>query len=225
MDIVSLFFQSTAFIAAFYVVVVIIRKDIKYIGNKLFVISFVLFGLYALVLFLYEFPISIIINEILIGSSLIIIVIGILFFVLSMQVFAQSSIFLKKPITKLIIIISVVVCVLTFFFPYKVLQIQPEIEADKNLVSLLVTGIWVFILMIYNSIQLYKILKDIEEPDKGIKNKIKLLITAQLIGILSPTMSVIGNISKNSLLHSMMFVFLAIPMVIVSLIISKEKSK
>ena len=172
MDIVSLFFQSTALIAAFYVVIVIIRKDIKYIGNKLFVISFLLFGLYALVLFLYEFPISIIVNEVLIGSSLIIIVIGILFFVLSMQVFAQSSIFLKKPITKLIIIISLVVCVLTFFFPYKVLQIQPEIEADKNLVSLLVTGIWVFILMIYNSIQLYKILKDIEEPDKGIKNKI-----------------------------------------------------
>ncbi|MFW9989775.1 MAG: hypothetical protein ACFFC3_14070, partial [Candidatus Odinarchaeota archaeon] len=211
MDIISLIFQSTAFIAAFYVAIVIIRKDIKYIGNKLFVISFVLFGLYALVLFLYEFPISIIVNAILIGASLIIIVIGILFFVLSMQVFAQSSIFLKKPITKVIIIISVFVCILTFFFPYKVLQIQPEIEADKDLVSLLTTGIWVFILMIYNSIQLYKTLQHIEDPDKTLKNKITLLLIAQLIGILSPTMSVIGNITKNSLLHSTMFMFLAIP--------------
>ncbi|MFX1502437.1 MAG: hypothetical protein ACFFDH_15860 [Promethearchaeota archaeon] len=223
MDIISLIFQSTAFIAAFYVAFIIIRKDIKYIGNKLFVISFILFGFYALVLFLYEFPISIIFNEILIGSSLIIIVIGILFFVLSMQVFAQSSIFLKKTITKVIIIISIVVCILTFFFPYKVLQIQPEIEADKNLVSLLTTGIWVFILMIYNSIQLYKTLQYIEDPDKTLKNKITLLLIAQIIGVLSPTMSVIGNITKNSLIHSTMFIFLAIPIVIVGFIISKER--
>lgn len=223
MDFVSLIFQSTAFIAAFYVAIIIIRKDIQYIGNKLFVISFILFGLYALVLFLYEFPISIIVNEFLIGSSLIIIVIGIVFFVLSMQVFAQSSIFLKNTITKVITVISVAVCVLTFFFPYRVLQIQPEIEADKNLVSLLTTGIWVFILMIYNSIQLYKTLQDMEDPDKTLKNKIKLLLTAQLIGILSPTMSVIGNITKNSLLHSTMFIFLAIPMVIIGFIISKER--
>ncbi len=223
MDFVSLIFQSTAFIAAFYVAIIIIRKDIQYIGNKLFVISFILFGLYALVLFLYEFPISIIVNEFLIGSSLIIIVIGIVFFVLSMQVFAQSSIFLKNTITKVITVISVAVCVLTFFFPYRVLQIQPEIEADKNLVSLLTTGIWVFILMIYNSIQLYKTLQNMEDPDKTLKNKIKLLLTAQLIGILSPTMSVIGNITKNSLLHSTMFIFLAIPMVIIGFIISKER--
>ncbi|MFX1366171.1 MAG: hypothetical protein ACFFCE_05110 [Promethearchaeota archaeon] len=223
MDLISLIFQSTAFIAAFYIVFVIIRKNVKYLGNKLFVISFVLFGFYALVLFLYEFPISIIFNEILIGSSLIIIVMGILFFVLSMQVFVQSSIFLKKPITKVIIIISVVVCVLTFFFPYKVLQIQPEIEADKNIISLLTTGIWVFILMIYNSIQLYKTLQNIEDPDKTLKNKINLLLIAQLLAILSPTMSIIGNITKNSLLHSTMFIFLAIPMVIVGFIISKER--
>ena len=140
-----------------------------------------------------------------------------------MQVFAQSSTFLKKPITKWIIIISVVVCVLTFFFPYRVLHIQPEIEADKNIVSLLTTGIWVFILMFYNSIQLFKILKYIEDQEKIIKNKIKILIIAQIIGILSPTMSVIGNITGNSLLHSTMFIFLAIPMVIVGVLISKEK--
>jgi len=210
-------------VAAFYVVIVIIRKDITYIGNKLFVISFLLFGLYALVLFLYEFPISIIINEILLRGSLLIVVMGILFFVLSMQVFAQSSIYFEKLISKLIIIISIAVCIITFIFPYKVFQVQPEIEADKNIISLLATGIWSFSLMIYNSIQLYNVLKQIEDSQVQIRKKIKFLIIAQLIGILSPTMSVIGNITKNSFIHALMFLFLAIPMVIVGFIISKDK--
>ncbi len=214
--------QTIAYVAAFYVVIVIIRKDIKYIGNKLFVISFLLFGLYALVLFLYEFPISIIINEILLRGSLLIVVMGILFFVLSMQVFAQSSIYLEKIMSKLIITVSIAVCIITFIFPYKVLQIQPEIEADKNIISLLATGIFSFTLMIYNSIQLYNVLNDIENAKVQIRKKIKILIVAQLIGILSPTMSVIGNITKNSFIHALMFVFLAIPIVIVGFIISKD---
>ena len=225
MDFISIIFQSIAFFAAIYVVILIIRKDLKYIGNKLFLVSFALFGLYALFLLLYEFPISILANEFLLRSSLLIIVFGILFFVLSMQVFAQSSIYLENLIAKFLIIISVIVCIITFVFPYKVLQIQPEIEADKNLISLLTTGIWVFILMIYNSILLFKTLKRIKDTEEQIKNKIRILVIAQIFGLLSPTMSVIGNITNNSFIHSLMFIFLAIPIIIVGLLISKEKGK
>jgi hypothetical protein len=215
--------QTIAYVAAFYVAFVIARKDLSYIGNKLFVISFFLFGIYALVLFFYEFPISIIINEILLRASLVIVVIGSLFFVLSMQVFAQSSIYLEQIITKMLFIIAVAVCIITFIFPYKVTQIQPEIQADKSIISLLATGIFAFSVFIYNSIQLYNVLQEIEDPREKIRKKIKILLIAQLIGILSPTMSVIGNILRNSFLHAMMFVFLAIPMVIVGFLISKNK--
>ncbi|MBD3195075.1 MAG: hypothetical protein GF317_08480 [Candidatus Lokiarchaeota archaeon] len=217
--------QVIAFIAAFYVAIVIFKKDISYIGKKLFIISFILFGSYASVVFLYEFPISILVNEILIRASLLLIVAGILFFVLSMQVFAQSSVFLEKTITKILILISIIVCILTFIFPYRVLHVQPIIEADKNIISLLATGIWSFILMIYNSIQLFKVLKELENSIAKVKLKIKYLLIAQLIGLISPTMSIIGNITKNSYLHALMFIFLAIPIIMVGFLISKENEE
>ncbi|MBD3213808.1 MAG: hypothetical protein GF311_14460 [Candidatus Lokiarchaeota archaeon] len=222
MDIFSMIGQLIAFTAAFYVVIVIIRKDLTYIGNKLFVVSFFLFGLYGLVLFLYEFPISIFINEILIRASLVIVVSGVFFFVLSMQVFAQSKIYLKKPITVFLSIISVVVCVITFIFPYNVYQLYPTIEADKSLVSLLATGVWSFALMIYNSITLFSVIKEFDVSEVKMKTKLNRLLIAQLIGILSPTMSVIGNITGNTIIHAFMFVFLAIPMVLVGLLIRKQ---
>jgi len=215
--------QAIAFISAFYVALVIYKKNHEYLGNKLFIISFMLFGLYAFVLFLYEFPLSILINEILLQSSLSFIVIAILFFVFSMQTFVQSSAYMKKSIVKITIIVSIAICILTFIFPYRVTQISPEIEADKNIISLLATGIWSIMLMIYNTINLYKSLNAMEEAEQSVKNRIKILFFAQIVGLLSPTMSIIGNITKNSYIHALMFIFLAVPIVLVQYAISKDK--
>jgi hypothetical protein len=215
--------QAITFTLAFYVAFIIYRKNIDYIGNKLFIISFLLFGIYAFVLFLYEFPISLTINEFLIRSSLLFVVLGVLFLVLSMQVFVQSSTYLNKPIAKLIILGSILVCFVTLLFPYRVTQIQPEIEAEKNIFSLLSSGLWSLGLMLYNVIRIFRALKKMDETNQKLKEKIRLLGIAQIFGILSPIMSVIGNIIKNSIIHAFMFIFLAIPMVIVGLIISKEK--
>lgn len=214
--------ESIAFIAAFLIVIIISKRDISYIGNKLFIISFALFGTYALFLFLYEFPISILFNQFLLQSSLSLIVAGMLFFVLSMQVFSKSSNYLKQKVTIILIVISIIICILTFFFPYEVYQLTPTIEANKSLISLLATGIWSYILMIYNTITLFRILSGIDESKKRMKKNIKYLIYAQLIAILSPTMSVIGNITMIDSIHAMMFVFLAIPIVIVGITLLKK---
>lgn len=223
MDIVSIIFQTITILAAFYVAFIIFRKNFEYIGNKLFIISFLLFGLYALVLLIYEFPISILINEILLNVSLYLVVIGVLFFVLSMQTFTQGSIFLKEAVAKLLIITTIIVCVIITLFPYHVQQIIPTIKADKSIVSLLATGLVALGFMIYNLIRIFIALNRIDESEKRIKRKIMFLGVAQAIGLMSPVMSVIGNVTKNDLVHGLMFLFLAIPMVIVGILISKGK--
>ncbi len=216
--------QAIAFFSAFYVAIVIYRKNHEYIGNKLFIISFTLIGIYAFVLFLYEFPISILINEILLQSSLSLIVMGVLFFVFSMQTFVHSSAYMKKSIVKIIIIVSIAICIVTFIFPYRVIQISPEIIAEKNIISLLATGVWSIGLMIYNTINLYNSLSAMEEAEQSVKNKVRILFFAQIVSLLSPIMSIIGNITKNSYIHALMFVFLAIPIVLVQIAISKERN-
>ncbi|MBD3227276.1 MAG: hypothetical protein GF329_03730 [Candidatus Lokiarchaeota archaeon] len=222
MDIISMVAEAVAFITAFIIVITICKRDISYIGNKLFVISFLLYGIYALFLFIYEFPISILVNTILLQSSLSLIVLGTLIFVLSMQIFYAGRIYLKRNITKILIIISIIICILTFFFPYEVYQLVPSIEAYKNIVSLLATGIWAYILMIYNSISLFRILRNMDKSKKRLKRNITVLTSAQLIALLSPTMSVIGNIIENNLIHALMFVFLAIPLVLVGYTILRK---
>lgn len=223
MDIVSIIFQSITILAAFYVAFIIFRKNVEYIGNKLFIISFLLFGFYALVLLLYEFPISILINEILLNISLYLVVIGVLFFVLSMQTFTQGSIFLKETVAKLLILTTVIVCVIIALFPYDVLQIVPTIKANKSIVSLLATGVLAIGFMVYNLIRIFIALNGIDESERRIRKKIMFLGIAQTIGLMSPVMSIIGNITKNELVHGLMFLFLAIPMVIVGILISKRK--
>ncbi|TFG00947.1 MAG: hypothetical protein EU541_00660 [Promethearchaeota archaeon] len=224
MDIISMVFQVVTVVSAFYVVFLIFRKNFEYIGNKLFIVSFFLFGTYALVLFLYEFPISILVNEILLNLSLYLVVIGVLFFVLSMQTFTQGSMFLKGLTTRILILITIIICIILAFFPYKVLQVSPNIEANKNIISLLATGVLSLGFMIYNLILLYIALSRINKSETFIRKKIKVLAIAQIIGLMSPIMSVIGNILKNDIIHGLMFIFLAIAMVIVGFLI-KQKEK
>ena len=150
--------------------------------TKLFIVSFLLFGIYALVLFLSEIPISILINEFLIRSSLLFVVLGVLFLVLSMQVFVQSSTYLKSPIGKLLILGSFIVCFITLLFPYRVLQLHPEIKAEKNLISLLASGLWSLALMIYNVILIFQALTKMDDSNKKMKEKIRLLGLAQVFG-------------------------------------------
>lgn len=223
MDIVSIIFQSITILAAFYVAFIIFRKNVEYIGNKLFIISFLLFGFYALVLLLYEFPFSILINEILLNISLYLVVIGVLFFVLSMQTFTQGSIFLKGTVAKLLILTTIIVCIVITIFPYNVQQIVPTIKANKSIVSLLATGLLAVGFMIFNLIRIFLALNGIDESERRIRKKIMFLGVAQTIGLMSPVMSIIGNITKNELVHGLMFLFLAIPMVIVGILISKVK--
>lgn len=216
-------FQIITTIAAFYVVFLIYQKNFDYIGNKLFIISFLIFGLYAFVLFLYEFPLSIIINAILLNLSLYLVVIGVLFFVLSMQVFTRGSMFLNNITTKVLVLITLIACIIIVIFPYEVIQVTPIIEANKSIISLLTTGIVALGFMAYNLIMIYTALAEIDPSQTRIRKKVKTLGIAQIVGLMSPIMSIIGNITKNEILHGTMFLFLAIPMVIVGFLIKKKK--
>ncbi len=218
-------FQIITVLSGFYIGFIIYRKNFEYIGNKMFIISFIIFALYAFVLFLYEFPLSVLINEVLLNLSLYMIVVGVLFFVLSMQVFTQGSMFLKKITTKILILISIIAWIIVLFFPYKVIQVTPEVKANKDYVSLLTTGILAISFMIYNLVRIIIALNEIDRSETRIRKKITILGIAQLIGLLSPLMSVIGNVTKNDVIHGLMFIFLAIPMVIVGILISKGREQ
>jgi hypothetical protein len=140
-----------------------------------------------------------------------------------MQTFTQGSIFLKGTVAKLLILTTIIVCIVITIFPYNVQQIVPTIKANKSIVSLLATGLLAVGFMIFNLIRIFLALNGIDESERRIRKKIMFLGVAQTIGLMSPVMSIIGNITKNELVHGLMFLFLAIPMVIVGILISKVK--
>lgn len=218
-------FQIITILSAFYVVFIIYRKNFEYIGNKIFISSFFFFGLYSLVLFIYEFPISPFINRILLNSSLFFTVVAVLFFVLSMQTFIQGSIFLKQATAVILIVSTAVVFILIIIFPYEIAEMAPEVEANKNIVSLLAMGVSTMGFMVYNFIRITIALREIETSDKRIKKKIGLLWLAQLVGLLSPIMAVIGEISQIEIIYSLHYIFLGIPILIVGMSITPQKGK
>ena len=207
--------EIIGFLTAFTIAIIILRRDSSYKGNRYFAVSFFLYGFYSLVLMIYEFGISEIIVLILVYFSLVLLSFGTAFFVISMQIFAYSTSWLKSKTPKIILIGSTIIAILSVLMPIEVSSLDP-VETTKNYVALISMGVWQYSLLIYSLVKISQILKKIDPENKVVRKKIRTLWIAQLIGLMAPTASVIGNILGNNTVVATIHIFLAIAYLIVA---------
>ncbi len=207
--------EIIGFLTAYTIAFIILRRDSSYKGNQYFAVSFVLYGTYSLVMMIYEFGISEIIVLILVYFSLVLLSFGTAFFVISMQIFIFSTSWLKLKTSKIILIGSTLIAILSILMPISVSSLDP-VETTKNYVALISMGIWQYILLIYSLVRISQVLKKINPENKEVRKKIKTIWTAQLIGLGAPTVSVLGNILGNSTIVATIHIFLALAFLFVA---------
>ncbi len=207
--------EIIGFVAAFSIAIIILRRDSSYKGNRYFAVSFFLYGTYSLVMMIYEFGISEIVVLILVYFSLVLLSFATAFFVISMQIFIYSTTWLKLKTSKIIFIGSTIIAILSVVLPIEISSLDPVITT-KNYVSLISMGIWQYTLLIYSLVRISQVLKKINPENIQVRKKIRTLWTAQLIGIVAPTVSVIGNILGNNTLVATIHIFLALAFLLVA---------
>jgi len=207
--------EIIGFLTAFTIAIIILRRDSSYKGNRYFAVSFFLYGTYSLVMMIYEFGISEIIVLILVYFSLVLLSFATAFFVISMQIFAYSTSWLKSKTPKIILIGSTLVAILSVFMPIEVSSLDP-VETTKNYIALISMGVWQYTLLIYSLVKISQVLRKIDPDNKEVRKKIRTLWTAQLIGLAAPTVSVIGNILQNNTIVATIHIFLALAFLIVA---------
>ena len=210
--------EIIGFLTAYTIAIIILRRDSSYKGNQYFAVSFFLYGTYSLVMMIYEFGISEILVLILVYFSLVLLSFGTAFFVISMQIFIYSTTWLKLKTPKLIFIGSLLIAILSVLMPIKVTSLDP-VDTTKNYIALISMGIWQYTLLIYSLVRISQVLKKIDPKQKDVRKKIRILWTAQLIGLLAPTASVVGNILKNNTIVATIHIFLALAFLFVAIAI------
>ncbi|MHA1511174.1 MAG: hypothetical protein ACTSRX_05575, partial [Promethearchaeota archaeon] len=65
-------------------------------------------------------------------------------------------------------------------------------------------------------VKISQVLKKIDPENKDVRKKIQTLWTAQLIGLMAPTVSVVGNILGNYTVVATIHIFLALAFLIVA---------
>ena len=215
--------EIIGFLTAFTIAIIILRRDSSYKGNQYFAVSFVLYGTYSLVMMIYEFGISEIIVLILVYFSLVLLSFATAFFVISMQIFIYSTTWLKFKTSKIILIGSTIIAILSVVMQIEVTSLDPVITT-KNYVALISMGIWQYILLIYSLIRISQVLKKINPDNKEVRKKIRTLWTAQLVGIGAPTVSVIGNILGEHTIVASIHIFLALAFLFVARAILSKSS-
>ncbi|MCP4760260.1 MAG: hypothetical protein GY870_00665 [archaeon] len=221
-DIISFSAELIGAIAAFFTAIIIIKRDPKYRGNQLFTLSFSLFFLYALSVMIYELEFSLQLSFISFQISLMLIAFALSFFVTSMQVFIKSTTFLKERAFIILLLGSSVTSILFVIFPYNIDGLPVVDNTSANLLSLIPLGIWQYGMLIYNLVMIRKALKNISPEKEQIKSKIKFLGYANAVGILCPTMAILSNILNIRILSSLVYIFLAVSMGIVSFTVRKK---
>ncbi|MCF2139723.1 MAG: hypothetical protein K9W44_06690 [Candidatus Lokiarchaeota archaeon] len=214
--------EIIGYVTAFIIAAVIMRKKPSYIGNRYFAASFILFGTYSLVMMIYEFGISEIVVLVLFYLSLVILNYATAFFVISMQIFIYSKSWLESKIPKVVLAGSTIIAIISVVMPVKVESLGP-VQTTKNLVALISMGIWQYTLLIYSLVKISQVLKNIEQTNNLVKKKIQKLWIAQLIGLMAPTASVIGNILQNYVIVALLHIFLASAFILVALAILGKK--
>lgn len=221
-DLISFSAELITAIAAFFTTIIIIKRGTKYKGNRLFISSFTLFFIYAIMVMIYELEFSIQISLISFHISLFLISFALSIFVTSMQVFIKSTIFLKERAFKVLLLGSTIISVLFLFFPYKITGIPVVENTSADLRSLVPLGIWQYSMMIYNLIMISRSLGKISSEKVQIRKKIKNLWIANAIGLMCPTMAILGNITGIHIFSSLVYIFLAISMVWVGFTVRKK---
>ena len=224
MDIITTIFKIITIIAATYVSTIVLRRNRSYIGSKLFAMAFIFLGLYALDMLIYDIPISIPVNQFLLQFSLILLTLGTLFFVMAIQTLIQGKGYIKSGLNLIHCMMIVAVWIITFIFPYTVSSIGDPYVDDKPYVTLITTGIFTVYIMTYNVIKIALAIKKIEKTEPAIRRKFTIVLWAQILGLFSPLMSVIGNIIENEIIISLLYVFLALAIVLLDFALRRQVS-
>lgn len=215
--------EIIGFLTAYSIAIIILRRDSSYKGNIYFAVSFFLYGTYSLVMMIYEFGISEIVVLILVYFSLVLLSFGTAFFVISMQIFIYSTTWLKLKAIKIILIGSTLIAILSVVMRIEVTSLDPVVTS-KNYVALISMGIWQYALLIYSLVNISKVLKKINPENIEVRKKIRTLWTAQLVGLMAPTVSVVGNIIKNTTVVASIHISLALAFLIVARAILSGRS-
>lgn len=215
MNLIDVIGQAIGFFASFAVVILIIPKRKAFIGNKLFIGAFSGLSFYCLIRFLYNIPISVGFNEFLIRFSLVVINIVVLLIVMTIQTFIRGSIYLKSLTNIVHMVISGIVILLTILFPYRVIEIEPEIRDQMNYGSLIPTLVFLVYLMSYNVAKITIILKDMDPGQTQLRKNLTTFRWGQIIAMLSPVMSLVGSVLDNDFLHSILYIALGVAAIFV----------
>ncbi len=171
-------------------------------------------------MFIYDLGINETIVRIAILSSLAFITIGILLFVISMQIFLIGEKILEKRSIKILAIITLVIVLLNILMTgnVEVTSLDP-VTTKKNIPANLLIVFWNYFLMGYNIKKFREAIKSMEEDGSQIKERIQNIYTGQVLALFCPMWSVIGNIMNDFnpdiavYLTSMIYVFLALVMI------------
>ncbi len=209
---------------------IILKRDKHYKGNQFFAMSFIFFGLYGLAMFIYDLGISDATIIIMHLSSLAFISMGVLFFVISMQIFLEGITVVKKPLIRFFIIMTIIIIIIVISWPKGVEVINRDpVTTEKNVIANIIIVIWVYIIMFYNTNKLSKGLKAVKKENTEIRENIKNLYIGQILGLFSPFWSVVGNIINifnpeiAVYFTSMIYVFLALVMIKMTLTLKNRK--
>jgi len=224
MNIITVIFKIITIIAAAYVSTIVIRRNRSYIGSKIFALAFIFLGVYALDMLVYEFPISLPVNQFLLQLSLFLLMLGTYFFVMAIQTLIQGKDYIKSRLNLIHCMLMLVVWIITLFIPYKVISIGDPYVEDKSYVTLIATGVFTVYIMTYNLIKIAFAIKKIEKTEPAIRKKFQIVLLAQILGLFSPLMSVIGNILENEIIVALLYVFLAFAIVTLDFALRRQES-
>ncbi len=198
---------------------IILKHDKSYKGNQFFAICFLFFGLYGFSMFIYDLGINdktIIVMYLL---SLAFISLGVLFFVISMQIFLEGVAVSKKPLIRSFILITIIIIIIVLSWPNGVEVINDDPTTKKNIIANVLIVAWVYIMMFYNTNKLSKGLKAVTKEDTEIREHIKNLYIGEILGLFCPFWAVVGNIINifnpeiAVYFTSMIYVFFALVMI------------
>ncbi|MCP4762148.1 MAG: hypothetical protein GY870_10220 [archaeon] len=227
--------EVIAVAVAIFISFTIYRRDHKYIGNRLFIISMLMYGAYALIMMFYDLGIS---EESVVFTMSLALGLACLttpIFVASFNVFIYSSAVLKEKRILITIIISIIFCPLSFIFAPVFVSLDP-IRLEKDLRALLPMGLFQLYLFIECLIRIRKAITKIEADKIEIRAKINKLFWGQFFGLLVPVLSVVGGILVPyltsdigiiiiDLIFMIQFIFLALGMIVIGSAVMKKIEK
>lgn len=215
-------------ILSIVIIIFILKHDSKYLGNRFCALSFFLYGCYCVVMFIAELGINEILIKAMVLSSLALIILATLAFIISMQIYLDGVLILRNKSIILLEIMTLIIVFLSLIWPNSVEVIDVEtVMTKKSIFINILIGSGTILLMGYNLYKLKKGLETIPQSKKIIRIKITGLYHAQLIGLICPLWSILGNIlvSFNPniaiIFTSLIFVNLAIVMIKVALTLKR----